>query len=73
MSTPTDRERLAHFVQLIGAQPRQAEFDEAGHLIKLNLAGLGLRELPPDIGEFVWLKVLVLGQSYDDQDREMVL
>jgi Leucine-rich repeat (LRR) protein/GTPase SAR1 family protein len=62
MPTPTDRERLAHFIQLIGAKPRQAEFDEAGNLIKLNLAGLGLRELPPDIGWFVNLKSLVLGE-----------
>lgn len=73
MSTPTDRERLAHFVQLIGAEPRQAEFDEAGHLIKLNLAGLGLSELPPEIEEFVWLEVLILGQTYDNQDQELQL
>lgn len=70
MSTPTDRERLAHFVQLIGAAPRQAEFNEAGNLIKLNLAGLGLSELPPEIGEFVSLEILILGQTFDNQDQD---
>jgi len=32
MSTPTDRERLAHFAQLIGAEPRQAEMQIDLHL-----------------------------------------
>ncbi len=70
MSTPTDRELLAHFIQLIGTEPREAEFNETGNLIKLNLAGLGLRELPPAIGEFAYLEVLILGQTFDNQDQE---
>jgi len=33
----TDRTGLAHFVKLIGVEPREAEFDDADNLIKLSI------------------------------------
>ena len=61
--TRTDHDRLAEFTQKIGAPPREAKFDERDHLIELNLAGLNLTSLPPEIGGFVHLQALLLGHS----------
>ena len=69
----TDHERLAEFTQKIGAPPREAKFDEHGHLIELNLAGLNLTSLPPEIGGFVHLQVLLLGEGIRQQQNEWLL
>jgi len=47
---PSDKEFLATLIEKIGAEPREAKFDDEGHLIELNLAGLNLTSLPPEIG-----------------------
>jgi|LakMenEpi03Aug12_release.lakeMendotaPanAssembly.Ray.scaffolds.fasta_scaffold682389_2 hypothetical protein len=46
MSPLADRERLAHFIQLIGAEPREAEFDELGKLSKIRVYPAGTRWVP---------------------------
>jgi len=73
MPPQTDRERLAHFVQLIGTTPRRTEFDDADRLIKLNLSGLNLTSLPPEIGQFINLQTLFLGERAFNNDEEIVV
>lgn len=76
MSHPTSRtdsERLADLIQKMGAEPREAKFDEQGHLIELNLAGLNLTSLPPEIGQFTHLEVLLLGQQLYHTDEKPLL
>ncbi|MFN8496069.1 MAG: COR domain-containing protein [Caldilineaceae bacterium] len=68
MPPQTDRERLAHFVELIGAEPREAVFDEGDNLIELNLAGLNLTNLPGEIAaELAQLINLRLLDLYNNQ------
>jgi len=47
---PSDKELLATLIEKIGAEPREAKFDDEGHLIELNFADLSLKRLPPEIG-----------------------
>jgi len=56
MPPKTDRERLTHFVELIGAEPREAVFDDEGRLIELNLIDLNLPYLPNELTQFTALK-----------------
>jgi len=67
MPPQTDRERLTHFVELIGAEPVEAKFDDDEHLIWLNLAGLQLVILPPEVGEFIYLTTLILGDEIEEE------
>ena len=55
-----DRESLELFSALIGKSPRQAKFNDQDQLIELDLAGLELTELPPQIGLFQHLTHLHL-------------
>lgn len=68
-----DKERLADLTEKMGAEPRETKFDDEGHLIKLNLAGLNLTSLPPEIGQFAQLQKLVLGESVRKQGKESKL
>jgi internalin A len=69
----SDKDRLADLIEIIGAEPRGAEFDDEGHLIELNLAGLNLTSLPPEIGQFAHLQSLVLGEIVWEQDKRIEL
>lgn len=70
MPPQTDRERLAYFVELIGAEPRIVKFDEEEHLTELFLSGLNLHRLPKEIESFVNLQQLDLGAFYIGWDPE---
>ena len=67
----SDRDRLVDFIQIIGAEPRETEFDDEGHLVKLNLAGLNLIDLPPEIGQFVHLQKLLLDGTETKLDNQL--
>src|SRR4028118_1813023 len=41
-------------------------------LTQLDLSGLGLEELPPEIGKCTQLEKLVLGGKFDEEKREWV-
>jgi small GTP-binding protein len=64
---PSDKELLATLVEKIGAEPRDAKFDDEGHLVGLNLAGLNLTSLPSVICQLTNLERLVLGETRYDQ------
>jgi internalin A len=70
----SDKDALADLIEKMGVEPRDAEFDDEGHLIELNLAGLNLTSLPPEIGRFSHLQSLVLGDYiYDERTEEMTM
>lgn len=69
MPPQTDRERLAHFVELIGTEPRKAKFNDDDRLVELNLTNLNLYFLPSEIAEFTALQVLILG-AYVEENSE---
>jgi GTPase SAR1 family protein len=58
-----DRGKLDHFIQQIGMKPRNAEFDDEHNLTELDLVGLNLTSLPPEIGQFSHLQVLILSNN----------
>jgi len=69
----SDKDRLADLIEMIGAEPREAEFDDEGYLITLNLAGLNLTSLPPEIGQFAHLQKLILGETTIEQGEAVEL
>ena len=56
-----DRSTLQQLIHQLGKQPGHVAFDDEDHLIELNLAGLELTMLPPEVGQFSHVRELKLG------------
>jgi Leucine-rich repeat (LRR) protein len=62
---PSDSELLASLRRHFTYSPK-AEYDAAGRMIKLDLAGVEMQALPPQIGQFTALQELRLGFLVED-------
>ncbi|MCP4363601.1 MAG: GTPase [Chloroflexi bacterium] len=72
-SVANDKDNLSTLIEKIGAEPKEAEFDDEGNLVLLNLAGLNIKSLPSEIGQFFQLQKLVLGETVLEEGSELQL
>lgn len=58
-----DKGLLFSLCQKLNIQPNHTKYDEFGHLTELDLTNPKLDFIPPEIGQFKYLKVLALGNT----------
>jgi internalin A len=59
----TDRALLERLAMTLGVTPKNAEYDEQGYLIKLDLSSLHITKLPKELGQLTHLQELHFGNN----------
>lgn len=58
-----DQELLQRIIEQIGKAPREVGYDDAGNIVLIDLADLGISQIPDQIFELIHLRELHLGNS----------
>jgi Leucine-rich repeat (LRR) protein len=60
LAQSSDKDTLTGILQQLGISPKHTVFDSGDRLIELNLSGMRIETLPPDINRLSHLEVFVL-------------